>query len=59
MKPADAVIEAAREAVAILEGNHPSGVFADPAQVAAETLTAALVALDSREVQAADRQGRH
>lgn len=59
MTRTDAVIEAARAAVAILEGNHPSGAFADPAEAAAETLTAALIALDSREVQAADRQGRH
>ncbi len=59
MTPTAAVIEAAREAVAILQGNHPAGAFADPAQVAAETLTAALIALDSKEVQAANRQGRH
>lgn len=53
------VVDAARDAVAILQGNHPAGAFANPAEVAEETLTAALVALDSREVQAADRQGRH
>lgn len=37
------VIDAARDAVAILQGNHPAGDFAHPEEVARETLQAALI----------------
>lgn len=43
------VVEAAREALAILEGNHPAGDFRQPAEVAADVLREALIAHDSQE----------
>lgn len=41
------VMEAAREAVAVLEGNHHEGSFTDPRQVAADMLKGALIAHDA------------
>lgn len=44
------VIDAARDAVAILEGNHPAGDFVDPASVAGDVIRAALIAHDAEPV---------
>lgn len=44
------VVDAARDAVAILEGNHPGGDFVDPLAVARDTLTDALIAHDAPRV---------
>jgi hypothetical protein len=45
---AEAVTEAARDALAILEGNSPHGDFVDPAGVAGDVLRDALIAHDSQ-----------
>lgn len=44
---AEVVTEAARDALAILEGNSPHGDFVNPAEVAGDVLRGALVAHDS------------